>query len=228
MKKVLIVFSCFDPPLSLMECIKNLYNIQITDEFQYKIICVDNDSEITTTYDIINNVFPEVEICYVKNKNYEWGAYKYAKEIFHFFDIYMCLQDTIVITKKIDISLIKENEVFSIFHKSGFFSHPCIKNRKNLERFLKNTNLDVKGIIDTRFILSQHNTFIISKRNLDIMYETLKNPPICKLDTNFYERLYGLYFIIKKIKTINLEPYVKKIPRGPERRYINEYNMLYK
>ena len=219
MKKVLIVFSCFNPPLCLLECINNIYKIQITDEFQYKIICVDNDSKITSTYDIINNMFPEIEICYVKNNNYEWGAYKYAKENFKIFDIYMCLQDTNLITKKIDISLIKENEVFSIFHKSGFYYHSDIKNGEMRERLLKNTNLDVKDIIDTPFCLAQHNTFIVYKKNLDIMYETLINPSICKLDTNFYERLYGLFFIIKKIKTIDLEPYIKKIPRGPERCY---------
>ncbi len=34
-----------------------------------------------------------------------------------------------------------------------------------------------------------------------------------KEDTNFYERLYGMFFILKNIETVNLHPYIIKIPR---------------
>jgi hypothetical protein len=213
-QKVLVVFSCFNPPLCLLESISNFYKFQITDEDEYKIICVDNDSKIMSTYDLIENQFPNVDILHIKNKNYEWGAYKYAYEHFKDYDKYICLQDTIVIRKKIDMSLVNENKVFTAWHLSGFKLHGYIKNGPTRNRLLKNVDLDVKDIIDTSFCVSQHNIFIIHQKCLGVLFETLTSPPICKLDTNFYERLYGMFFIIKNIETVNLQPYITKILPG--------------
>tara|TARA_Y200000002_G_C22652603_1_gene652044 strand:- start:129 stop:737 length:609 start_codon:yes stop_codon:yes gene_type:complete len=196
-----------------MESITNFYKFQITNEDEYKIICVDNDSKITSTYDLIQNQFPNVDILHFKNKNYEWGAYKYAYENFKDFDKYICLQDTIVIKQKIDISIVNENKVYTAWHLSGFYSHYGLKNSKIRNRILKNVNLDVEPIINSAFCLAQHNTFIIDRKCLGLLFETLINPPIKKEDTNFYERLYGMFFILKNIETVNLHPYIIKIPR---------------
>ena len=43
------------------------------------------------------------------------------------------------------------------------------------------------------------------------IYETFKTPPINKDETCFYERNFGLYFIIKNIHTIDLSGHLIKI-----------------
>ena len=81
MNKVLITYSCFNPPTTLVESIQSVYDyFDIGTDQSYKIICIDNDSSITSTYDEVREKYPNVEIVYTKNKNYEWGAYKYAYE----------------------------------------------------------------------------------------------------------------------------------------------------
>ena len=44
--------------------------------------------------------FPNVEIFFIKNKNYEYGAWKYALSIYPNYDIYFCIQDSIIVKKK--------------------------------------------------------------------------------------------------------------------------------
>ena len=81
---------------------------------------------------------------------------------------------------------------------------------------MKNINLDmghIRNIIDSNFNIARHNMFIITKSDLHDLFETLTNPPIKGVDTNFYERLFGMYFIVKKIKTINIKNNISKVPR---------------
>ena len=75
LKRILITYSCYNPPNCLVESIQSLYDLQITNEYDYKIICIDNGSNILSTYDIIKKRFPFVEIIYANNKNFEYGAY---------------------------------------------------------------------------------------------------------------------------------------------------------
>jgi hypothetical protein len=212
-KKVIITYSCYNPPVCLVESIQSVYNLQITNEYYYKIICIDNGSNILTSYDIIKKKFPYVEIIYANNKNYEWGAYKYTLNNFPNYDIYFCLQDTIIIKKQIDLTLIKNNCTYTHFHLSGFHSHLSIKKNNNYNRLMKNINLNVDDIIDSYFNLARNNIYIITKSDLHDLFETFTNPPIEKIDTNIYERLIGMYFIKKKIKTIDMDNNIIKISR---------------
>jgi hypothetical protein len=212
-KKVIITYSCYNPPTCLLDSIQSLYDLQITNKYDYKIICIDNGSNILSTYDIIKKKFPFVEIIYANNKNFEYGAYKYTLNNFPNFDIYFCLQDTIIIKKQIDLKFIKNNFAYTFFHLSGFHSHQSIKKGDSYNRLMKNINLDVDDIINSRFNLVCNNIFIITKSDLHDLFEILKNPPIKKLDSNFYERLFGMYFIKKKIKTIDMQNNVVKIRR---------------
>ena len=218
MKRILITYSCYNPPNCLVESIQSLYDLQITNEYDYKIICIDNGSNILSTYDIIKKRFTFVEIIYANNKNFEYGAYKYALNNFPIFDIYFCLQDTNIIKKQIDLKLIKNKCGYTHFHLSGFQSHSSIRKGESYNRLMKGINLNVSDIIDSRFNLAQHNMFIITKSDLHDLFETLTNVPIKKIDTNFYERLFGLYFIKKNIKTINIEKNIYKVPIN-ERKY---------
>ena len=99
--------------------------------------------------------------------------------------------------------------MYSIYHLSGFnsFNIPG----KNLGiSLLQNTNLEYENIINTNFNLACHNTFICTNSVLKDIFNTLINPPIDKKGCCSYERLFGLYFILKNINTINLNPFVQK------------------
>lgn len=209
-KKILIIISSKDPTQNLLDNINNLYSIQCNDDSHlYKIICVDSDSTNFCYYDIINQQFPLIDISYVKNRNYEYGAYKYAYNKYPDYDIYICIQDTLVIQKRIDISNVNDSCCYSWSNYSGFFSHKEVESLGI--SLLENTGLDYKPIINTYFNLAQHSSFIVSNYVLNNIFNTLINPPTDKFGSCSYERLFGLYFILKNIKNIDLLDFFTKI-----------------
>ncbi len=214
-KSILVVYSCYNPPSSLLDSIQSVYNKIINiNHFHIAVVCVDNDSNILTTYDVIKNKFPDVEIIFNKNKNYEWGAYKYAYDNFPHYDFYFCLQDTIIFEKPFDIDLIEDNSPYTIFHSGGFknmgrgFSSQDLLNHR---LFKQNINFD--DMVDEDFILCQHNTLLITRSDLSKLFESLINPPTNKIETEMYERIFGAYFDKTKHKRRVLNHYIKKIDR---------------
>ena len=207
--KTALICICSKSPNSLLyKCINMLYKIQIDDSLKYKICVVDSDSDDLSTYKKINKDFPNVEIYFIKNKNYEYGAWKYAKTIYPNYDLYFCIQDSIIINKKINLSAVNDTNVYTYHEYSGYNSHLEIKD-KGIDN-IKNTGLDYAGLIDTNFKLAQHSIFIVNNRVMKDIFKTLDKPPIDKDGSCFYERNFGLYFIIKGINTINLKQYVTK------------------
>jgi hypothetical protein len=203
-KKILVIISSKNPTQILVDNINNLYSIQCNDGNQYKIICVDSDSTNFDYYEIINQRFPSlIDISYVKNQNYEYGAYKYAYNKYPDYDIYICIQDTLVIKNRINISNVNDSCCYCHYHNSGYFSDMKVKSLGIT--LLQNTGLDYKQIIDTPFTLAQHSSFIVSNYVMNDIFNTLINPPTNKFGSCSYERLFGLYFILKNIKTIDLQ-----------------------
>lgn len=202
----------------MYKCIDNLYKIQLDNRLNFKICVIDSDSDDLTNYKLIKNDFPDVEILFIKNKNYEYGAWKYAYSIYQNYDLYFCIQDTILIEKKIPLNIIDNCNTYT-FHNytgyslpSGYYSQLEVKEAgiKNLE----NSNLDYENIIDTNFCLAQHSSFIVNNYIMNDIFLTLKKPPINKIGCCFYERNFGLFFILKKINTIDLHNYMIKIHGG--------------
>jgi hypothetical protein len=139
----------------LYNCIQNLYKIQIKDNPNYKICVIDSDSNDFTNYNKIRKEFPAVELHFVKNKNYEFGACKYAYSKYPNYDIYFCIQDSNIVNNYIDISSVNNTNAYTYHHKSGYNSHLTIKDKGiNL---LNNTGLNYSSIIDTNFTLAQHS-----------------------------------------------------------------------
>ena len=79
---------------------------------------------------------------------------------------------------------------------------------------LKNVDLEYKEIIDTKFTLATHNSFICTNYTIKNIFKNLINPPKNKDGECAYERLFGLYFIIKKYNTIDISDKVSKIHGG--------------
>lgn len=207
---VLVVFCSKFPNEILINSIDSLKKNQINNDKKnkYKIIVVDSDSNNFVVYEKISTLFPDVNICYVQNKNYEYGAYKYAKEIFSDFDIYICLQDSCIISKYIDLSIINDNCACIHYHVSGYQSHLCIKNKG--KSFLEHDKIFFNKINDN-FILAQHCFLIVTKNVINDIFSTLTIAPQDKDGSCIYERNFGIYFILKNIQTTNVSNKITKI-----------------
>jgi hypothetical protein len=211
---VLICISSKTPNPLLFDCISALYKIQITDNNNYKICVVDSDSDDLLLYDKIKIEFPNVDLLFVKNKNYEYGAYKYAHIAYPEHHIYICIQDNIIINKYIDLNVVNDNNVYCKHSYSGCFYD--IETKQMGIDNLKNTELDpyFYSIIDTNFNLATLNIFIVNNKIIKEMYRILTSPPTNKCGSRTYERIFGLYFILKNINTINIDEYVSKYYGG--------------
>ena len=77
MQTLIVICSKYPNP-TLPNCVRNLYEKQIKQSLDYKICIVDSESTDLMHYRKVEDEFPDVEICYVNNKNYEYGAWKYA------------------------------------------------------------------------------------------------------------------------------------------------------
>jgi len=204
----LIVISSKSPNPYLYECIDKLYKIQIKNKIREKICIIDSDSDDLTNYIKIKNAFPFVEIYFIKNKNYEYGAWKYAYSIYPNYDIYIFLQDSIIINKKIPFNIIDDYNAYIFHNYEGYESHLSIKDAGINN--IKNSGLNYSDIVDKSFCVAQHNSFIVNNYMIKNILETLQIPPINKDGSCFFERNFGLYFILKNIKTHDLYNFFDK------------------
>jgi hypothetical protein len=145
----------------------------------------------------------------VKNKNYEYGAWKYISDTYPNADIYFCIQDSTFVHNYIDVSILGDNCVYTFNHGSGYSLHISIK--EDGIKMLKDSGLNYERYIDTDFMLAQHSSFILTKAILNDIFTHLKVPPINKEGSCIYERSFGIYFLDKGIATLNLYNYMSKI-----------------
>lgn len=211
--QIRIVISSKSPNPYLYECISNLYRIQIAKDFdqglenQYKIMVVDSDSDDFTEYDKVSRDFPDVEIHFVKNKFYEYGAWKYASELYPTSDIYFCIQDTNLLQHYIDLSLIQENRVYTFQIDSGF----DLEIRELCRQLLAPSGLEYEPYFGRNFCIATHCIFIVKKDTITDIFRTLPIPPTNKFGANSIERIFGLYFILRGIETMDMSQNIQKI-----------------
>ena len=209
---ILVCICSMYPNPSLYNCIKTLYkeqiNVPASNVDTYKIHVVDSDSTDDTYYKEVEKDFPDVEIHMVKNKNYEYGAWKYILDKYPEFDLYFCIQDSIMIKSYINLSIVNDKTAYAFHSYSGYHYGLPMKDA-GIEN-LKGSRLNYEPLIDTRFNLAQHNSFIINNKTIKDIFEHLKIPPVNKDGSCFYERNFGIYFIDKGINTINLHDYSEK------------------
>jgi hypothetical protein len=182
----------------------------VGDGNTYKICVVDSDSSDFIYYDIVKERFPEVEVHLVKNKHHEPGAWKYISDKHSNYDLYFCIQDSNIIHSHIDLSVVDDRTAYTFHNMSGYYWHKSIQ-EKGIENLEKGTLVNYKDIIDTPFNLAQHSAFIVNRKTLGDIFICLPEPPVDKDGACFYERNYGLYFIIKGFTTLNLYEHMNKI-----------------
>jgi hypothetical protein len=203
---VLVTICSKSPNARLYECITNLYKIQIGDSTNYKVCVVDSDSNDFRVYAKVKIYFPKVELHFIKNKNYEYGAWKYTLELYPDYDIYMCIQDSTVVHKKIPMDV---NNNYIFFNHSGFHWHTSII--PAAVHAMNKSGLNYYHLIRTNFCLAQHSSFIVKNETIKDIFKTFTEPPINKDGSCCYERIFGLYFILKNITTMNLYAYMRKV-----------------
>lgn len=204
-----------DPTLLILICSRHpnafLYkNIErLRDNYKdAKIAVIDSDSEEFDTYTMIKSTFPEVDIHLLKNKNYEYGAWKIGYALYPNYDIYMCIQDSLLVQTPLDLSIVDSNNVYTFFHHGGFlFDFPTIPIVKELTQ---NTGLNYEHLIPTLFNIAAHSSFIVDNYRLGHILSTLINPPSNKVGSRAYERIFGLYFILHTIRTHPMNQYFNK------------------
>jgi hypothetical protein len=202
------------PNLNLYTCIENLYKIQISkdpDTF-YSIHVMDSDSSDLIYYKDIERDFPKVNLHFIKNKNYEYGAWKYIFQKYPKFNTFFCIQDTICINKYIDLNIVNDKTAYTFYHYSGYKSY--LETKPIGLEVLRDSGLEYESIIDSPFTLAQHSCFIVKNTVMKDIFKHLVIPPINKLGSCSYERIFGIYFIAKSIKTINLYDYMEKVNGG--------------
>ena len=206
--KVLIAISSKAPNDILYECIDSLFKVQIKNSPDYTVCVVDSDSDNMGVYEKIKVDFPTVQIHFIKNKNYEYGAWKFASKTYPNYDVYFCIQDSIVVTKEIPLSVVDNTNAYTFFHNSGFMLNAVVKNvaRSNMNR----AGINYSNVINTPFNIAQHSSFIVNNFVMKDIFKTLVSPPQNKMGSRSYERVFGIYFIKKHIKTHDLQGYFKK------------------
>jgi len=210
--RVLVIISSKSPNPFILNCIDTLYNIQFLDYNinDVKICIIDSDSDNFDNYDIIKKKFPLIEIHFIKNKNYELGAWKSGYKLYPNYDIYFCLQDSMFITDKINFDKINDKIAYSMQWNTKYFSDETRKNRAI--ELLENVDLEYKDIIDNKFPIALNCSFIVSNNVLENIINTFINLPVMKLDSIVTEGLIGIYFVSKKIQTFNVaNSKIKKI-----------------
>lgn len=190
----------------LYECIQKIYDIQ-NPTVDYEIHVVDSDSEKNDDYRKVKDDFPDVHIHYIKNKHYEYGAWKYILETYPSFDTYFCIQDSIHIHSKMDITKVNNHTAYSFHCNVGYLNFEHAKEYSI--GCLELGGLSSKSV-DTYFTISTHNSFVVSKNTLEDMFRCLIVPPETKFGSCSYERLFGIFFLEKNIYTIDMAPYVNK------------------
>lgn len=205
-----IIVSNNPESMYLITNIKKIQEIILAKNKNNKICVIDSDSDDFTVYNIIKKYYPFVEVHFTKNKNYEYGAYKYAYNKYPYFDIYVCIQDTFILEKDLNIDLVSDNQCYINYRSCIYKDWYENRMKKGIITLLNNCNLDYKDLIDTQYNLATHNSFIVNNFIMKNIFTNLKNAPVNKYQSICYERLFGLYFTIKKINTIDLRPYFIK------------------
>lgn len=214
-KKVLITICSRNPNFDHLSLNIDYFK-KLLKERDFTICIIDSDSTIFTEYKKIEEKYPEVKINYVKNKHYEYGAYKYSYSQYPDYDLYVCIQDTVIFTKRINLDLVSDSVAYIFRHHSGFLlDHQSIPFAMKVLKNSPFTYPDYANDPDPsvrKFPMNHHCSFITTNHNMKDIFETLTIPPRNKLNSRSYERLFGLYFIFRNIKTINLREHkVQKI-----------------
>jgi len=95
--KKLCVISTKNPTNLIVETVNNVKKYYS----DFDIIIIDSDSD---KFDFFNQIPSDVKIEYIKNQNWELGAWNYAFNKYKNYDLYMFIQDSLTPNKKLIVN----------------------------------------------------------------------------------------------------------------------------
>lgn len=188
----LCVISTKNPNKILLETITNV-NKYYSD---FDIVIIDSDSDNFETFKQIPSY---VKVEYIKNKNWELGAWYYAFNKYNTYDIYMFIQDSFTPIKlmKLDYDNIINSDYFYSVEGNTTLQNWGYPN--NLKNIYNNTKLQFISDMDgnSQITAAYHSSFIT---NLNITKKILELEEIyidkkikkTKSDCFFSERTIGI------------------------------------
>jgi len=194
----------------------------------FDIVVIDSDSD---NFDMFKNIPGDVKVEYIKNKNWELGAWFYAYNKYNKYDIYMFIQDTLTPVKTIplDYENIINSDYFYSFHystrlKDGGDATIMLGKLRNV---YNNTKLQFIADMDgnTQITGAAHSSFITNSKNTKIILELediymMKKLKKNKEDAGLSERTVGIMADKHRFRRIDMTGYFKKNHGGRMERYI--------
>lgn len=206
---MLTIISSKNPTQKLIDNVKNINNIKLN--VNNKIIIIDSNSTDGSYYDKLILLYPNVEIHYLKNKNYELGAYKLGYEMYPGYDIYMCLQDTTIIKESFEVNF---NSVYLWETKIGYKTkyNGTYEFINDAPEFIKYDEMKktFDKIKNTKFSIATHCIFICNNKTIKKLLNNFNRLPRQKKDSENMERLIGLFFIHYKYNCVDIKKYFNK------------------
>ena len=170
-KKYLTIISSKDPGNSLLECVDGIIKYYP----MFDIVIIDSDSENMEMYKKI--IHSKVKIHFLKNKYYEFGARKLGYYLYPEYDIYICIQDSIIPTEKMSLDKFNSDNI-GIFSPNdyGFAPHSDFI-AKYAEKLVEGT-IYYKYFMENcnkNFLIATHTSFIVGNSTLKYILDTLPN-----------------------------------------------------
>jgi hypothetical protein len=192
MKNRLAVVSSFNPSTTLLSTVTKLQEYYS----EFDIVIVDSDSEDFSVYGLLP---PKCKVDYVKNKNYELGAWTYAFKTYPNYDVYMFIQDTL--TPNCRIPHFDKNEydngtIYTFhFHQPlnafGFFNESADVYRDSNLHFISklDPSMPITGGAHTSFITNKEHVPTILQLEDAYIHKNVKKT---KIDSLLSERTLGI------------------------------------
>jgi len=181
----------------------------------FAIIILDSDSN---NFTIFQKISKDIKIEFIKNKNWELGAWYYAYNKYNMYDIYMFIQDSIVPIKKIEFdynNIMNTNYFYSVHFNENMNKNSNYKTLYNTLfentdlNFISNMkNKNITGAMHSSFITNKYITKQILKLeqiyiDKNILYKS-------KINSWLSERTIGIIADKYSKKRIDIKPYFKK------------------
>lgn len=214
--KTLVTICSIYPNPHLLSCVKSLHDVQFKGlpDDEFKICIVDSNSTRFEHYTEVKSNFPNVEILLAKNVNYEYGAYKLAHTLHPDYDVYICIQDNMSWTSKVDLTKLNDESAYTFPLAVGFGN---FFEDFDIMRFFDGARLpydQIDQIKDTPFVIATSNAYIVNGSTISDLFKSLPTPPEDKSGSCCYERLLGIYFTLRGTTIMDLSGNVDKIYQG--------------
>ena len=205
-----------DNNIFIANCVNKLNELYDLD-----IIIISSDEQ---EYDMLKgiNKTDNITVKFVHNKHYEIGAWKLGYDFCPNYDIYLCIQDSLIPTNKFDFcnfsknnialfqrtaywdSIIERKEALNLVKDSKYYDlvNNSIMKESTIYNYYKSLNLSpniMKRVcpysnLCYRINLCQHCSFIIHNDNLKDLLINLIKLPKEKMHSCAYERILGIIF----------------------------------